>query len=100
MVAIAQPSHGQVCWVPKDEYGNPRIKINGKEYTLTKTKDGKWELSYINNKWEMICYVVTPRQSSIEPWTCTCPFAKERLQGGCKHGRGLRAAMSKLNYPL
>lgn len=94
-----QPSHGTVFWVPQDEYGRARININGREYTLVKV-DGafvQWELSYLSDKWEMVCHTVTPYQAG---WTCSCPFAKEKLQGHCKHIRGLRAALSKLSYPV
>lgn len=91
---------GTFRWLPRDPDGRPTLEINGQPYSLTKTADGKWQLSYLSEKFQMVCRTVTPRQSSIEPWTCDCPDATERRQGACKHARGLRAAMRQLAYPI
>lgn len=91
---------GTVRWLPREPNGNPRLEINGDVYDLKLLPNGKWSVSYLNNKFELVEYFVTPKRSSIEPFRCTCPYDQKTCPGGCKHGRALRAALQRPAYPL
>ncbi len=91
-----------VCqWMPLNEYGQPRLRINDKEYDLVTVNPFMVELAYLSPEWEMVCYRVVRRERDGELIACSCPSAmKGGHQGFCKHVRALRAALKKPSYPV
>lgn len=92
------PATGSVRWLPPAPNGAPRLLITtaggfgvSQEYEVHETFGGfrllRWEESAPGNGRVVEYFVDTLRD------TCTCPDARLRRQGACKHLRGLRAAL-------
>lgn len=93
-------TNGDSCsWQPRSEYGYPRFKINDKTYDFRFIQFGI-ELSYLNDKMEMVKWTVTCSRGST-PISCDCPSDNNgKAVKRCKHVRALKAALSKAPYTL
>ena len=94
------PPKGNVCgWDPRNEYGYPRFRINGRVYDFRFIAFGI-ELSYLDEKMNMVTWKVTCNKAGV-PVQCNCPSdGNGTAMVRCKHVRALKAAIPQAPYPL
>lgn len=97
-----EPATGRVRWLePCRVTGRRMLEIvsitRGGEVTQTYAVEQDstgFTLEYISDGFELVRYRVAPVSGVVGAWTCSCPDLRAR-SGGCKHCRGLRAAIAK-----
>src|SRR5689334_5577347 len=97
-----EPAHGTVKWLHRMKDGVGAIQINGVAYAVAELRNGERLEGYRLARHDASGAVVyRDIDTTWQAWSCDCEdfiwkhSQEDNPNGGCKHIRGLRAALAQ-----